>query len=160
MARRSGTKEWTGLNFGFVSLSATQAVVGSVVHDVMETVLRIRGNLLLVATANAAQDDDVAGLGFIVASDNAIAAGGASLPGPINDPDAPWLWHQYVPLGVVAVTAADDTAIGTFARVEIDSRAMRKATRNEGVVFMAELSTGEFASIQMTGGFRVLSLFG
>jgi len=159
--RRAGTKEWTGTAIGVAStLGTTQVVISQVTHDQVETFLRIRGNLLVAAAPNAANDDDVAAFGFIVASDNAIAIGGTSVPGPINDPDAPWLWHQYVPLHSLAATAASDVGLGLWARVEIDSKAMRRATRNEGLILVGEVETGEFAGVFVNGGFRVLSLLG
>jgi len=116
----------------------------------------LRGELLVSASPNAAGDGDVAAFGFIVVSEAAAAVGGTSVPGPILNPEADWIWHSYVPLRSLAATAADDTAIGCFSRVLIDSKAMRRVKKDQEVIFVTELSTGEFASVIVTGGIRAL----
>ena len=153
-----GLKDWGGVNFGSTTVSLTQAQMGTSLLDVEPvTLLRIRGNLLVKGTPNAVADDDVVGLGFIVATDNAVAAGGASLPGPILNPDAPWIWHQYVPLSAGSAGLLGDD-IGSVVRVDVDSKAMRKLGISEQLVLVAEISTDEYASVTLNGGFRVLAL--
>ncbi len=161
MARRSrGTKEWNGVTFNPTVLTTTQGILASFNHDLTETALRQRGRFLFRAVPDAAADDDIAAIGIIVVSDNAVGQGGASVPGPINDPDAPWLWHNYVPLAGGASTAEDPESIGLNVYVDLDSRAMRKVDRNEAIVLVAELQTGQFASVSVSGGWRTLSLLG
>ena len=158
--RSRGTKEWSGTTFPLTTLTTTQAVLASFSHDVTETILRVRGALMVVGIPNAAFDDDVAGFGLIVVTDQALAAGGASIPGPIADPTASWMWHQYVPLTSVAATAASDVGLGLWARIEIDSKAMRKVDRNQTMVLVGELDTGEFNIASVSGGIRILALHG
>ena len=154
-------KEWTGSTVGEQNITTTQALLSSQISPVLDqtyTHIRLRGELLFVAVPNAAADHDIAAIGAIVVQEQAIAAGGVSLPGPIADPEADWLWHQYVPLRSAAATAANDEAIGLFARVTVDSKAMRKIKKDQELVLVVESSTGEFASITVQGGVRALVL--
>ena len=159
-SRSRGTKEWIGSHFPLVTLTVTQAALLTFTHDLTETILRIRGNIHISGVPDAALESDQVGLGMIIASDPAVAAGGAALPGPIADPDAPWIWHQYVPLFGLSSTAASDTAIGLQRLIEIDSKAMRKVDRNETLVLMGELASGGLVTVRAHGGMRVLTLLG
>ena len=163
MARRSSSRrranyEWAGTQFVASALSTTQTILATLTPGEQGTLIRSRGNILIVATPDAADDDDVVGLGLIVVSSEAAAIGGTSIPGPINNEDAPWLWHTFVPIMNVAVTAASDTALGLIHRVTLDSKAMRRLNTNDRVVLVAELGTGEFAAVRALGGMRNLLL--
>ena len=86
--------DWAGMFFGPTTLAATQVILGSALIDNEPvTVMRVRGNILVKGTPDAVADDNVVGLGLIVLQSQAFTAGGASVPGPIADPSAPWLWH-------------------------------------------------------------------
>ncbi len=159
-ARSRGTKEWAGAVFGETSLSEVQAVLLIFAHSVQETVLRCRGNLTIIATQDAAADDEVVAFGIIAVSDAAAAAGGVSIPGPILNPEASWLWHQYVPLAAGSSASPLDDAIGTNRLVEIDTKSMRRLGANESLILVGERDSTAFASVQVNGGLRVLSLFG
>jgi len=156
------SKVWTAIPIiAPTGLSGTQAVMGSLtlgetaLQDA--TVLRCRGNLLITAVPDAATDSDTVGLGICVVTAAAIAVGGTSIPGPINDLGFDgWLWHQFVPLDAVSLTAADEQAITLNVRVEIDAKAMRRMPQDHGVVLMAESNTGLFSSVQVSGGMRIL----
>ena len=157
MARARRLYDWAGFVFGATTLSVTQSILGSFIDIEPVTFMRHRGNLYVKATPDATGDDTVVGLGLIVVSDNAAAAGGASVPGPINDPDAPWVWHQYVPLdaGTAGLTGDD---IGSNVRVMIDSKAQRKVGINETMILVGELSLADFASVRLSGGVRALAM--
>ena len=121
------------------------------------TVLRSRGELLVVATPNAAADTDVLGLGLAVTTVAAQAAGGLSLPGPIADAGADlWFWHTFVPLDAVDATASVADNPGVVVRVPIDSKAMRRFSNDHALVLMGEVSTGNFASVTVLGGIAFL----
>ena len=167
MARGRGTrmrKTWFGSLSGgdgtAITITAVQAAILNVthleadIHDV--TILRSRGGLFVTATPNAASDADVVGLGLIVVHTNALTVGGASLPGPINDIGADWLWHQFVPLDAISATSADGQSVGLNVRVEVDSKAMRRLQTDHAVVLMAELATGQMTTITVNGGIRFL----
>jgi len=150
-------KIWAGVVIADVAVSTTQAVVATIVSGLDNTVLRIRGNILVFATPDAAGDSDVLGLGFAVVTDDAASAGGTAVPGPIASPTVDtWLWHQYVPLNAVGRTAIGADNLGCVARVEIDSKAMRKMPPGKSLALISELSTGEMALVNISGGFRAL----
>ena len=155
-----GVKEWTGSAFTEVNLTTTQSIqlffleTGS-----PSTILRIRGNILVKGTPDAVTDDDVVGLGMIVVSEASQSAGGASVPGPIDAPNSPWIWHTYVPLAA-GQAALDGSDIGSMDRVEVDSKSMRKIGINERLCLIGELSTGLYGAVSVTGGVRVLVLHG
>ncbi len=134
-----------------VTLSQTQANVGSIGVTLGEgadpsTILRIRGRYAVFATPNAAADVETVQMGIIVVSATAGAVGGASLPGPIADAGADWLWYDTVFLDAVDATAANGQNIGLNRYGTIDSKGMRKIRTDQALVFMAELSSGEMAS--------------
>ena len=154
-------KTWCRVNFPAVGLTTTQAVLASCgvseLSAIDATVLRTRGDLLIAAIPDASTDSDVVGLGMAIVTDNARAAGGTSLPGPINDESSDvWFWHRYVPLDAVSLTAGDPTAITLNVRVEIDSKAMRKLVADQDAVLMAELVSGAFQNVAILGGIAVL----
>jgi len=154
-------KQWTGTQNGTpVTIGTTQIAMLSFSGSERITMLRLRGSLLVVATPNAAADNDYAAFGVIVVSDQALAVGGTSIPGPIANPEAPWVWHQYVPLMDVVSTAADAASIGLNHVVEIDSKAMRKVGPNDSIVLIGELATGEMADVAAIGAIRLLQLLG
>ncbi len=159
MARSRGPRrlyEWIGQDFGLTVLSATQVIlgVGTAETDPV-TIVRNRGQILVKGTPDAVADDTVVGLGIIVVSRQAEAVGGTSVPGPIADPQAAWLWHQYVPLsaGGTALNGAD---LGSVVRVIIDSKAQRKMNVNESLAFIGEVSTTQYATVSVNGGIRTL----
>ena len=166
MARARGRstqlrKSWSNMTPATaVAIGATQAVIGSVSIAesslVAPTLLRSRGNLLVNAVPDAATDSDTIGLGLIVVHTNALAAGGASLPGPIADQGADWLWHMYVPLDAAGATAEAAVNNWNLMRIEVDSKAMRRVPEDHAVVCMGEVDAGLFASVSVTGGIRFL----
>ena len=133
------------------SLELTEGTLGEA------TLLRSRGNLLIVCEPNAATDVEVVGLGIAVVTAAALGVGGLSLPGPIADQGFDgWLWHQYVPFDSVSLTAGDPQAMTVNARVEIDAKAMRKLPVDYAIVLIGELSTGDMGTVTVTGGLRFL----
>ena len=162
MARRTGNrmaKAWQGsFNTAVVNLSVTQAnVLQSVASaGLNQTLLRTRGNILIAVILDAANDVGVAAFGLIVVQDAAANAGGVSLPGLLNDIDADWLWHTFVPLDVVILTGADANARSVVHRIEIDAKAMRRVPGDSVVVLMGELGNAGFASTAVLAGCRFL----
>lgn len=93
------------------------------------TVIRTRGVCQLYLTAASAIGDGFAGaLGIGIVSDQAAAAGAASVPDPKSEVDWDgWLWHSFFDLRVLSTTLADGVnASVASVRIEIDSKAMRK----------------------------------
>ena len=117
-------------------ISATGAVLGlSAIAPSIEgeTIIRTRGELLLVlTTASVAGAGFTGAFGIGIASSPAVAAGIGSLPTPIaEEGDENWLYHRYFSLvagGVIDGTASTDSEqpLSSVLRVEVDSKAMRK----------------------------------
>ncbi len=152
-------KTWTGITFNKTTLTVTQQSLGGV--TIPEggsdfTVLRTIGSILAVAVPNATADDDILALGVIVVQNAAAQVGGASLPGPLNDLGADWLWWEAIPLQSVAATAATENSRNLIHRVAIHSKGMRKVHADQNVLLMAELSTGEMGAVTVNGGIRFL----
>ncbi len=130
--------EWVLGNFG----SATSSATGSVLYPtgfqpVVSglTIVRIRGELILSSLMNAATDSFQAAAGFIMVSDEAFAAGAASIPSPQSDADDDWIWHQWcsVQSGVLGAPGQ-----GTEFRFDIDNKAMRKFPGGKTLVGVLE----------------------
>ena len=137
------TPEWSGvLVFTNISGGTATQSLGSQAQGsaaaVRQTIVRIRGSAVVHMVAGAAADAMVVGLGLIIVSEDALAAGAASIPSPIDDLDSPWIFHQLFSLGPsTASEAADDTNLGlSTARIVIDNKAQRKIGPNEVLTFM------------------------
>ena len=136
VARRStswavGASETRQLTAVGVTLWAvgSQAVVPGL------TLVRTRGELLVAISSVAAVTDTMRmAFGLCVVSENAFGAGVGSVPTP--DVDMAWdgwLWHRFVSLAVSAGSEA-----GT-ARIEIDSKAMRKIKETDVLIGVTEV---------------------
>ena len=146
----------TGLNVGAIQAALlTCSLAESGLADA--TLLRSRGEFLLTAVPNSANDETMVGVGIIVVNQSAADAGGVSLPGPINDDNSDaWLYHRFIPMDGTILTAADPQAIGTNFRFEVDSKAMRRVATDQAVVFMIEHDVSTFASVTISGGISFL----
>jgi len=158
--RRSGRRtdyRWSGSTFAFPAVATanlTQIIFNATAAT---TLMRSRGAVLLSLIDQAVGDQKVVGLGLIVVTEAAVAAGGSALPSPISVPEAEWVWHQYVPLQSQTVTEDPSTGEGT-ARIIIDSKAMRKMKPNESLVLVLDAADlAGSVSAMVTGGIRALS---
>ena len=157
------TKSWIGVHTAAVPvvLTATQGAIlsiGIAEGSIRETLLRSRGSLVVSAFPNNATDEGMVALGLIVVHSNAVTAGGAALPGPLNDQGADWLWHNYVPVTNPIGATTISNAWGGFhtQRVELDSRAMRRVPADHEVVLMGEVDSSFWSSVEVVGGMRLL----
>jgi len=163
MARRGrtiNTKGWTGLfSAGQSVITTTQAVIleiGLAEASIRETLLRSRGEVCISAIPDAATDSDVLAIGLIVVHSNAATAGGVSVPGPIKDMGADWLWHFFIPMDASGLTGQDASAILLNRNIEIDSKAMRRVPPDHSVILVGEAASGDFATVNMSAGMRLL----
>ncbi len=121
------------------------------------TIVRVRGSYQMLLDPSAAEDVKMIGLGLIIATDVAITAGAASLPSPTEDPDAPWLWVVYHTLVSGDATAQNGADINQAVRGVIDSKAMRRVTTNENLVFLIDaVNNGGTPVANVSGVARVL----
>ena len=124
----------------------------------LATIVRIRGFWDCWLTAGDAANAGFEGaIGLGLVSDEAFAAGAASVPGPISEVDWDgWMFHQFFN---VKTQGAFNVASGlnmAYQRISIDCKAMRKITDGYtlcGVVEHTEIGT---AVLAQEGNTRVL----
>ena len=88
-------------------------------------------------------------------SEDAFAAGAASVPGPITDGDADWMMHGFMPnrFNFRDGTGADSIGGAVFAN---DSKARRRVADGHGLCFILE--TGAASSgLVVAQGISVLA---
>ncbi len=113
------------------------------------TLVRIRGEIALwIVSATAAFDGFTSlSLGIGIASQDAFAAGAASLPSPNGDPDwGGWIWYHR--MGALVSPTTTEVATGPMdaVRVPIDTKAMRKVGPND-TIFGAVATVTEIGTV-------------
>ena len=104
------------------------------------TIARVRGEINVFPQVTTADLSINGAYGLCVVSDEAFAAGAASIPRPFDDDDwAGWLVHGYFSNRVIA--SAVDNGLWITSKA-IDSKAMRKVGPGETVVWMIESQGG------------------
>ncbi len=105
------------------------------------TITRVRGLLSVGLQVYSADLPVIGAMGMAVVSDEAVAAGAASIPGPWTNSDwggwfvwMPWIFN-------FEFTTDIDRLLGSV-EWELDSKAQRKVKNNETVVVMAESQAG------------------
>ncbi len=107
------------------------------------TLIRTRGEVAYFNTTEGADSEIVGAYGVGVVSDQAVAAGIASIPGPWSAPE--WDgWHVWRSFHYVFQFLDSTGTRQSVLRQEVDSKSMRKITDNETLVLVAESETGAF----------------
>ena len=138
--------QWVGpAAQGYIAVASTGAtLVASAAFEESVTLVRTRGFVSILPTIVSADLDIVGAYGMAIVSQEAFAAGIASVPEPFTDSD----WGGWVVWGAFAYgfEFADATGVN-FPNwsAEIDSKAMRKITPNEVIVTVVESQTGGFS---------------
>ncbi len=159
MARRSGFSHLSGrkrtttwsLGTGGVTQQAIittgKTLLGSGIVLVTEdtaTIVRTHGYFWAgVQQASAALDGFIGAFGIGLVSDQAFAAGIASIPTPFTDAE----WDGWFLWGSFSLAWDFDDATGVrFSMLNhiVDSKAMRKVSDNETIVLVAESQSGAF----------------
>ncbi len=105
------------------------------------TVVRVRGFAIFFPSAFGADLNYSGAYGLGIVSDEALAAGAASIPRPFDDDDwTGWLVHGYFAGHLEFQSAVGETQL-PFG-YHIDSKAMRKVRPNEALVWMVESQVG------------------
>ena len=104
------------------------------------TIVRIRGVFLVTSDQGAASETNIGAFGAIVVQEEAVDAGVASVPTPIDEPSAPWfVYEPFVHELAVESAVGFNSPVGTYTRW--DSKAMRKVGLTEDVIFVGENTT-------------------
>ena len=131
--RRTG---WSAGPSGLLTLTAAgQQAFGTTSIAALDglTLARIRGELLLQLTSDAATADgfNQIAVGICDVSENAAGIGITAIPHPLADIDWDgWIWHW---VGSIVDNAGGD-AVGSGARVVIDNKSMRKTPESNVLV--------------------------
>ena len=120
----------------------TKALLGSFSLSnpgINEVVRRVRGIISWSSDQTAIAQSQIGGFGMIVVNDLALAAGAASIPGPITDgsDDGWFVWEG------ISSRGAETIGGGTVSQARIiDSKAMRRIEEGFGIAIMVENASG------------------
>jgi len=123
------------------SVSSSTPLIGTLGLQLVApaaTLIRIRGFVTLTLNATSIALGGFRGaMGLGIASEEAFAAGQASLRTPLGDDGWDgWMWHQYFSLKTVTATIGDAVnAVTNVQRFEIDSKSMRKMVEGDTLYF-------------------------
>jgi len=104
-----------------------------------ETVIRSRGIISVITDTPlaAAPQVQLGAFGIVVINDLALAAGAASIPGPVTDQDDEG-WFVWQPIGQ-AIDATGSTAVTAVSKeYHFDSKAARRIETGFGAALMVE----------------------
>jgi len=117
-----------------------------------ETVVRTRGALTVMTDQQASGEDQIGALGMIRVTDRAIAAGIASIPGPMTDGDDDG-WFLWVPFAQMQTSPND-----TFnVPLVFDSKAQRIVREGQQLAVVVE--NGGPHGLNIVLNLRALSRF-
>jgi len=117
---------------------------------ISEVIRRTRGMISVTSDVSANMEEQIGAFGMIVVNDLALAAGAASIPGPVTDAndDSWFVWK-----GIVQTNGATVGGIATGSTMppyEYDSKAMRKVPQGFGIAVMYEgLAGGNGADVAL-----------
>ena len=134
-----------------------QAFTGAQLADVVPmTVVRVRGELWVRSDQVAASRTPFGALGFAVVSEQARAAGVASVPDPTTNALSDlWFVHQFWATDFTFITGAGFQGGSTFSRYSFDSKAMRKVVDGNAIVIVIANSASA-GGIDFVMNFRIL----
>ena len=150
---------WAGSSPGSATTVgvSTKVLLGSFLlsnPNIDETVLRTVGQLAVVSDQTAASEQQLGAFGMIVVTDIALAAGAASIPGPVTD-IADDGWFLYVPIAQTLLFA-DSTGLAQSVNYAFDSKAKRVVGDGQSMALMVENASASFV-FQVVFTLRLLS---
>ena len=143
-ARRPATSWGRVVSASQITIPAASKVLvgtfGLFNDGISEVVRRTRGTYLVSSDQTTAYEFQFGSMGFIVATSVAIAAGVASLPGPVTEAndDGWFVWEPFTQLS--QATEAGSTHDGISTIRNFDSKAMRRIDQGFGVAVVVENS--------------------
>ena len=140
--------DWSSVsNAGLTNIAATTKILVASFQVVgsSHTVKRTRGLIHWKSDQLTASEYTIGAFGMCVVSEDAFAAGVASIPGPFSDASSDlWMVHQYVVSDMIFGTAVGFDSMGGRS-YEIDSKAMRKVSEEERLVVVFENGAADAA---------------
>ncbi len=118
-----------------------------------ETIRRTRGSFLWDSDQAVADEDYMGAFGLIVVSDLAVAAGVASIPGPVTDAndDGWFVWEPMLSTFEFASVVGFESSSGLHGT--FDSKAMRKVEEGFSIAIVVENASADGARFAL--GFSV-----
>ena len=118
------------------------------------TIVRTYLEVLITSDQQAASEIQVGAIGMAVVSDQAVAAGTASIPTPVTDGDSDLFFvHQFLQSALTTFGAGSTTEL---SRYHIDSKAMRKVNSDSDMIITTELSAiGSGIVLVVSGRFLI-----
>ena len=164
MARRDGRRmrdlTWSGLGGTTKQVTAGSLASSTVVSLAdTQTLLRTRGEILGQIDGPVDGDATIVGCGLIVVTEEQVAVGTTSMPDPIQDLDAEWLWHGFLVLAAQAGTGVGGSlnVNSAVARLSVDSKAMRRMKQSQSVALVLRNSVlSGTPTVDVNAAFRVL----
>ena len=135
---RKRTSDWVGsADQGAIAVAGnTSVIIQSNALLGNTTVVRTRGQISAFSSTRSADTEVVGAFGICIVTDEAFAAGAASIPGPWTNSGSD-RWFVWEPIGYLFEVTTDVGRL-VFPSREFDSKAMRKVGANETVVVMYE----------------------
>jgi len=122
------------------------------------TIVRTRLQAGIIGDQLAAGENQLAGLGVAVVSDQALAIGVTAVPTPITDLASDlWLVHQLC-YNTTVVASSVGFEDGGLAQYAIDSKAMRKVEDGQDIAVVVELSGASSGFNFFLGGRMLVKL--
>ena len=151
---------WIGVNLSGSVVVTGNVLLGSFNTAALEarpfTIIRTRLIVHVESDQSAASEVTRGGFGITVVSDQAVAAGAASVPAPIANTDAPFFVYEAF---INSFELGDATGFvqpsGTL--LTVDSKAMRKVGINEDVAVVGQ-TAGAAGSIITVAGRMLVKL--
>jgi len=135
--------------------AATKVLLGFFFLDTAfeETVVRTRGIFSINTDQVASLETQQGAFGMVRVTDRAIAAGAASIPGPVTDGDDDG-WFVWVPFTQQSTVSTDASSMRHY---QIDSKAQRIVREGQQLAVMFENAGSE--GLRLTLILRALSRF-
>ncbi len=160
--RSSPNRGWTGI-FDIstaITAASTKALIASFTpsnSNIDETVLRTVGSLYIRSDQVVASEVQQGAFGMIVVTDAALAAGVASIPGPITD-IADDGWFAWVPFSQQFLFS-DATGIQSknMTEYKFDFKSKRKTEDGQSIALVMETTAGSNGLIGVVA-LRLLSM--
>jgi len=154
---RRPNRAWSG----FASTDVTTVAASSKVliggftlsnTNIDETILRTVGLISVVADQVAATENQIGAFGLILVNDLAVAAGVASVPGPVTDREDDG-WFVYVPIAqrlLLSTAAGFDAQAGV--QYHFDSKGRRRVEEGFQIAIVVENASAAH-------GFNIATVF-
>ena len=148
------TSVWVGFSLAATITASTATIIGTLNAAALAlrpfTIVRTRGYLLWSSDQAAVNEDPRGVMGWTVVSEEAAAAGAASLPDPSTNSDASWFVYEPYAVDFQFLSSVGFDGDSGMGRM-VDSKAMRKVENNDQMTVIATEVGAHGAVIKFIG---------